>query len=114
MIVKRASLTPLEFEDLRIFDYTAGKDLSSSLAVIEVPPQVRHAEAWSKRSDKYYFVTGGEIRFVLDGAPTILYAGDVCFVRRGQRFSYSNDSAGPATLVLFHTPPFDIAEEVFV
>jgi mannose-6-phosphate isomerase-like protein (cupin superfamily) len=59
-------------------------------------------------------VTHGEIRFVLDGAPTILYAGDLCLVRRGQRFSYSNESAESASLVLVHTPPFDIAEEVFV
>ena len=58
------SLKPIDFAGLRIFDYTAGFDLSSSLAIIEVPPGAHHAEAWSKRSDKYYLVIAGTIGFV--------------------------------------------------
>ena len=67
MLVTPTSLTPIDFDGLRILDYTAGHDVSSSLAVIEVPPGVRHAEAWSRRSDKYYLVIAGAILFVLDG-----------------------------------------------
>ena len=35
MLVRRASLEPIEFGDLRIFDYTAASDLGSSVARIE-------------------------------------------------------------------------------
>lgn len=41
-------------------------------------------------------------------------AGDFCLVKRGRRFSYSNESSEVATLVLVHTPSFDLREEVFV
>lgn len=114
MLVSRSDMTPLDFHGLRIFDYTAGQTLGSSLAVVEVMPGARHAEAWSRRSDKYYLVSGGEIRFVLEGEPRVLKAGDFCFVKQGRRFSYSNDGSEPATLVLVHTPSFDLRAEVFV
>jgi mannose-6-phosphate isomerase-like protein (cupin superfamily) len=113
MIIPRGTLTPIDFDGLRIFDYTAQKGLSASLAVIEVPPGARHAEAWSKRSDKYYLVIRGEVRFVLERRRLSLAVGDCCFVKQGQRFSYSNEGAAPAALVLFHCPSFDIDEEVF-
>ena len=115
MIVRRGSMSPIDFNGLRILDYTAGyDDVESSVAVIEVPPSARHAEAWSKRSDKYYLIVSGEVRFVLDGVPSDLAAGDFCFVRHGRRFSYSNDRAEPATLFLVHTPSFRMDDEVFV
>lgn len=114
MRLSRGTMTPLEFDGLRIFDYTAGQALSSSIATVDVPPGGRHAEAWSRRSDKYYLVSSGEIDFVLDGEPHALRAGDFCFVRQGRRFSYANNSRAPATLVLVHTPSFDLREEVFL
>jgi mannose-6-phosphate isomerase-like protein (cupin superfamily) len=114
MIVRRRSLKPIDFDGLRIFDYTAGSDLGSSLAYIEVGPGVQHAEAWSKRSDKYYFVVRGEIRFVLDGEAVDLGAGDFCFIAQGRRFSYSNDTDREAVLILVHTPSFELDGEVFV
>jgi mannose-6-phosphate isomerase-like protein (cupin superfamily) len=113
MFLSRSSLSPVDFDGLRIFDYTAGHALGSSFAAIDVVPGARHAEAWSRRSDKYYFVSSGEIQFVLDGEPHTMTAGDFCFVKQGQRFSYSNQSASLATLVLVHTPSFDLREEVF-
>ena len=103
-----------DFNGLRIFDYTAGQSLGSSVAAIEVAPGARHAEAWSRRSDKYYLLSSGEIRFVLGGRPHTMRAGDFCFVRKGERFSYSNESSQSASLVLVHTPSFDLREEVFV
>jgi mannose-6-phosphate isomerase-like protein (cupin superfamily) len=107
-------MSPIDFNGLRIFDYTAGQSLGCSFAAIEVAAGARHAEAWSRRSDKYYLVSSGEIRFVLDGEPHVLRAGDFCFVRQGRRFSYSNETPELATLVLVHTPSFDLREEVFV
>ncbi len=114
MLLWRSWMSPVDFDGLRIFDYTAGQPFDSSLAAIEVILGARHAEAWSRRSDKYYLVTGGEIPFVLDGEPHTMRAGDFCFVKRGRRFSYSNQSSELATLVLVHTPSFDLHEEVFV
>lgn len=114
MIVRRNALQPIDFGALRIFDYSAGKDCDASLAVVEVPPQARHAEAWSKRSDKYYLVMQGELSFVVEGNASDLAAGDFCFVPHGERFSYSNDSAKTAVLVLVHTPSFRLEDEVFV
>jgi mannose-6-phosphate isomerase-like protein (cupin superfamily) len=107
-------MSPIDFHGLRIFDYTAGQSLGSSMAAIEVAPGAKHAEAWSRRSDKYYLVSSGEIRFVLDGEPHVLKAGDFCFVKQGRRFRYSNETSKLATLVLVHTPSFDSSQEVFV
>lgn len=114
MLLRGQSITPLTFDGLRIFDYTAGHSSSSSVALIEVQPGVRHKEAWSRRSDKYYLVISGEISFVLDGEEHSMSAGDFCLIERGRRFSYSNKSANLTTLVLVHTPSFELAEEVFV
>ena len=114
MFVAGRSLTPIDFGGLRILDYTAGRELGSSLAVIDVPPGAAHAEAWSKRSDKYYLVTAGTIRFALSGEERELGAGDFCLVPRGTRFRYANSSPAPTRLVLVHTPSFDLASEVFV
>ena len=114
MIVKRSSVEETCFEGLRIFDYTAGSDTSSSVAAIEVPPGVRHREAWSRRSDKYYYVAAGRIRFAVEGAEHDLGPGDLCLVRQGERFSYANPTQEVATLLLVHTPGFDLDSEVFV
>lgn len=114
MLLTRSSVSPVDFDGLRIFDYTAGLSLGSSVAAIEVAPGARHAEAWSRRSDKYYLVSSGEIRFTLDGEPHTMTAGDFCFVAKGRRFSYSNESSQSATLILVHTPSFDLRDEVFV
>jgi mannose-6-phosphate isomerase-like protein (cupin superfamily) len=107
-------MSPVDFDGLRIFDYTAGQPFDVSVAAVEVAPGARHAEAWSRRSDKYYVVGSGQVRFVLDGEPHTMKAGDFCFVKKGRRFSYSNEADEPATLVLVHAPSFDLQAEVFV
>ena len=83
------------------------------MALIEVPPGAAHAEAWSRRSDKYYLIVSGEIRFSLQGEEFSLGTGDFCFVEQGKRFAYRNQGSLPATLVLVHTPSFDLESEVF-
>ena len=114
MIVKHDSISPIDFEGLEIYDYTAGQKSRSSLAVIDVPPGARHPEAWSKRSDKYYYVVDGQIQFVLNGEKHTLQARDFVLVPQGQRFAYANETREHATLILVHTPNFDMACEVFV
>jgi mannose-6-phosphate isomerase-like protein (cupin superfamily) len=114
MVLSRNDVSPVDFDGLRIFDYTAGQSLDASVATVDVAPGARHAEAWSRRSDKYYVVGSGQVRFVLDGVPHVLEPGDFCLVKQGRRFSYSNEGSVPATLVLVHVPSFDLAQEVFV
>jgi mannose-6-phosphate isomerase-like protein (cupin superfamily) len=113
MLVRGQSLKVIEFDGLKVFDYTAGTELGSSVALIEVPSGARHREAWSRRCDKYYLVVHGEVNFVLAGREFLMAAGDFCYVKQGDRFSYRNDSQQPATLVLTHTPSFDLSAEVF-
>jgi hypothetical protein len=49
MKIERDSLKPIDFEGLEIRDYTAGTDVSSSVAETTVPAGVGHRLAWSKR-----------------------------------------------------------------
>ncbi len=113
MIISEGSVLPFDFDGLSIRDYTAGQETSSSFAVIDVEPGVAHQVAWSRRSDKYYYVISGSVEFVDSGQLHTLSAGDFCHIARGQRFSYRNVSARPARLCLFHTPSFELDSEVF-
>ena|SRR6185436_3266478 len=112
MIVRKAEVPPIHFGQLVIHDYTQGDESSSSLATIHVPPGADHPRAWSTRSDKYYYVLGGHVRFSLGREDYDLMPGDFCFVRQGERFSYVNLSSESATLLLVHTPRFDLNAEV--
>ena len=113
MIVRRSALSAFDFEGLSIHDYTAGAETSASLATIEVTPGTRHRTAWSRRSDKYYYVLAGEIHFALDGNEHDLVVGDVVLVPQGQRFWYENRTGQATTLILMHVPSFDLTCEVF-
>jgi mannose-6-phosphate isomerase-like protein (cupin superfamily) len=113
MIVRQGEVAPFDFDGVAIRDYTAGKGTAASFAVISVPPGAVHAEAWSLRSDKYYYVVAGTIQFVASGEVQALSTGDFCLVVKGEHFSYRNVSELPATLCLFHTPGFDAEYEVF-
>ena len=112
MIVREGSVLPFDFHGLAIRDYTAGHETSSSFAVIEVEPGAVHQTAWSRRSDKYYYVISGEVEFVESGQTHVLAAGDFCLVEQGERFSYRNVSDKHARLCLLHTPGFDAESEV--
>ena len=113
MIIRQAAVTPFDFDGLAIRDYTAGHRTTSSFAAITVPPGSVHAEAWSRRSDKYYYVATGDIEFLSSGELHALSSGDFCLVPQGEHFSYRNVSETSATLLLFHTPSFDADSEVF-
>jgi mannose-6-phosphate isomerase-like protein (cupin superfamily) len=113
MIIREGAVTPFDFDGLAIRDYTAGHDTASSFAVITVPVGSAHAEAWSRRSDKYYYVVDGTVEFLDKGEVHTLSTGDFCLVAQGEHFSYRNVSDAPAKLCLFHTPSFDADSEVF-
>jgi len=113
MKIARETVQPIDFEGLKIVDYTAGKETSSSFAEISVPARAAHRRAFSKRSDKYYYVVSGHLEFEIDGRSQDLSPGDVCVILKGQRFSYRNTSTHSARVVLVHTPSFDLESEVF-
>ncbi len=114
MIIHQAEIQPIDFEGLKIYDYTGHLSASSSLALIDVPSGGRHRSAKSDRSDKYYFVIQGRLVFTLDDVTCELGAGDFCWVPRGHVFSYTNAEAEPARLILLHTPTFDLQTERFL
>ncbi len=113
MIVKKDSLKPINFSGLKIYDFTEGLELSSSFAVIQMPPNSQHLESWSTRSDKYYYIINGEIQFILEEKEFKLSKGDFCIVEKGQCFSYKNVKKIFASLILIHTPNFNINHEKF-
>jgi len=114
MIVRKDSLKPIDFSGLKIYDFTDGLELKSSFAVIQIPPKSQHAESWSIRSDKYYYIVNGEIQFFLEGKEFKLSEGDFCVVLKGQHFSYKNVRKSSANLILVHTPSFNINFEKFI
>ena len=115
MIIRKQDAAHIDFDGLGIVDYTTALEgNASSMATIKVPPGTVHARSWSKRSDKYYLVVEGSVRFTLEDEEFDLDTGDFCLVKQGQVFSYRNVQADVARLVLVHTPPFEIANEVMV
>ncbi len=114
MIIRKKRIEPKDFDGLKIFDYTAGRDTKSSFATIIVSPGSEHVTSWSKRSDKYYYVISGRIMFTLEDERFELLPGDSCLVAKGQRFSYKNPFPETAEIILVHTPSFDLESEVFI
>jgi len=112
-MIPRDSVAPLEFEGLEIRDYTDDLEPRSSVAEVTVPAGARHRPSWSKRSDKYYFGLRGRLSFTIGDLVVELAAGDLCIIQKGDRFSYENKSDEVATVLLVHTPSFDLSQEVF-
>jgi quercetin dioxygenase-like cupin family protein len=112
MKIAKASIAPIDYFGLRIVDYTSGGKLSSSVAEITIDPGTSHPKAYSKRSDKYYYVVSGNLEFTIENDSYSLAPGDVCIIVKGQRFSYRNATGDMAKVVLVHTPEFDVQSEV--
>jgi len=113
MIIKNEDVEAIDFDGLTILDYTARCEEKSSFAVIRVPSGVCHKLSWSKRSDKFYYVMDGRIDFTVNGASHVLDKGDFCIVKKGDKFRYTNNSGKAVSLILVHTPGFELGEEVF-
>lgn len=113
MIIKHKEIKPIEFDQLKIIDYTAEQDNSASFAEITVPIGVSHKLSWSSRSDKYYYVAQGNVNFTINEESNNLSPGDVCIILKGKRFSYTNIGSDEAILILVHTPSFKLECEVF-
>ena len=113
MIIRKEEASAIDFSGLRILDYTANSSEKSSFAVIDVPAGVSHKLSWSRRSDKYYYIISGVLDFTVNNQNFILKCGDFCAIGKGDKFRYANSSGEAASVVLIHTPSFDINEEVF-
>jgi mannose-6-phosphate isomerase-like protein (cupin superfamily) len=113
MIFKHEELQPIEFDGMKIIDYTAGQESSSSFAEITIPAGVSHRFSWSKRSDKYYYVVHGHVTFIVNDKVDNLSQGDVCTIPKGERFKYLNKGPDDAKLILIHTPSFKLECEAF-
>jgi len=113
MFIKRDKVEPVDFNGIKVIDYTSGQDNSSSFAEITLPSGVRHNPSWSNRSDKYYYVIEGIVDFTIGEKHDKLSSGDACIIPKGVRFSYSNDGPGDAKLILVHTPSFKLEFEEF-
>jgi mannose-6-phosphate isomerase-like protein (cupin superfamily) len=114
IVVRADDPSPFDFGGLEIRDYTAGRDVRTSWARIDVPAGAGHPEAWSRRSDKLYYVLDGFVRFRIDGRSYELSAGDLCVIPQGSRFAYENPLTEAAALLLAHTPPYRADHEVLV
>jgi mannose-6-phosphate isomerase-like protein (cupin superfamily) len=102
-----------DFDGLIIADYTAKLDENSSFATIFVLPQISHKLSWSKRSCKYYFIVTGEIIFTVNDKESALSSGDLCVIRKGEKFKYKNNSNEIVKMILVHTPNFKLDQEIF-
>lgn len=113
MIIKENEVEQFDFDGLKIADYTEKLNENSSFATIFVPPQISHKLSWSKRSDKYYYIIAGTIHFMVNDQETILSNGDLCIIKKGDKFKYRNDSNEIVKIILFHTANFKLDQEVF-
>ena len=112
MIIRKKEVKLIDFEGLQIADYTNAQNLSSSLAVVTVPPGVNHKLAWSKKSDKYYYVLSGVVDFTVVTETSQLSEGDLCIIKQGDKFKYKNSSQNMTILLLIHSPQFNLNDEV--
>jgi mannose-6-phosphate isomerase-like protein (cupin superfamily) len=113
MIIRENAVEQFDFDGLKIADYTVKLDGNSSFATISVLPQISHKLSWSKRSDKYYYIITGEINFTVNDKDYVLSNGDLCVIKKGEKFKYTNNSGGIVKMILVHTPNFQLDREVF-
>ena len=111
--VRRAEVEPFAFGDLQIWDYKPGFESSASVALVQVKPSASHGRTRSTRSDKYYYVLGGLVEFEVGHIVYWLAQGDLLIIPKGEWFDYRNSGPEPATLLLVHTPPFNLDAEEF-
>ena len=113
MIIRKEEIKANDFNGLNILDYTSKYKEKSSFAIINVPSNVSHQLSWSKRSDKYYYIMDGQLDFTINDDNYVLNKGDFCIIKKGEKFKYKNNSNGLVSLILVHTPDFQLDEEVF-
>jgi len=114
VIIRRNDAEIVELEGFRVLDYGRERELSSSLAHVEVAPGARHPRGRSTRSDKYFYLLSGHLHAETDVQGSLeLRAGDMWLVPCGEQWWYENVSDEPAVFVLCQTPSLRMDAEVF-
>ncbi len=113
LCIRRSAAQPRAFGDLQIFDYLPGQDRTASVALIQVKAGAVHGRSRSTRSDRYCYVLNGLVEFDVDRITYWLAQGDLLVIPRGEWYNYRNAGSDPATLLVFHTPPFELDAEEF-
>jgi quercetin dioxygenase-like cupin family protein len=108
---KHSEAVPFDFYGLSIRELSPTSSSQASVAEIEVPPGGAHPQARSTASDKLYVGVEGKVTFHLHDRVQSLEHLDVLLIKKGEWFSYSNDTGEAARLLLVHVPPFDVAAE---
>ncbi len=111
--VRRSDVEPLAFGELQIWAYDTGSELGSSLALVQAKPGAAHGRARSTRSEKHYCVLSGLVEFTVGEIEYWLAQGDLLVIPKGEWFDYRNGGNETATLLLVHTPPFQMDAEEF-
>lgn len=111
--IRRLDLDPTLFGDIQILDYKTQPETEASLALVQIKPGTCCPRTRSTRSDKHYYVLNGLVEFQIRETSYWLIQGDLLVIPKGEWFEYTNSGAEAATLILVHTPPFDLQAEEF-
>jgi mannose-6-phosphate isomerase-like protein (cupin superfamily) len=107
------TLLPFDFKGLKIREMTPDELKSASVAEIEVPIGITHPLARSSKSDKLYICTEGQVSFQINNQDISLNPKDLLLIQKGEWFTYRNNNANTARLILVHIPPFNLECEEF-
>ena len=55
----------------------------------------------------------GRINFIVNDKEYVLSSGDLCLIKKGDKFKYKNESHDIVKMILVHTPNFKLDQEVF-
>ncbi len=113
MIVKSSDTEKLDFEGLPLTDYTSKQDTLSSLAKLEVSPGSKHRIAWSKKSEKFYYILKGQLVFMINNREYTANVGDLCIIPVNTKFAYMNKTDSTVEAMLVHSPKINMGNEVF-
>jgi len=113
LCIRRSEAQPLASGDLQIWAYRSERQQGASIALVQAKPGAVHSRARSTRSDKYYYVLNGLVEFQVGQIAYWLTQGDLLIIPKGEWFSYRNSGPEMATLLLVHTPPFQLEAEEF-
>jgi quercetin dioxygenase-like cupin family protein len=92
-----APITATEPEPIRAGERLGPPDSGTRVRICDMPPGLRSPMHRTESVD-YGVVLAGEITLVLDGAETVLHAGDVA-IQRGTEHAWENRSRAPARML---------------
>jgi mannose-6-phosphate isomerase-like protein (cupin superfamily) len=107
------NVVPFDYKGLQIRELTPEDMQGASIAEIEAAAGVSHPTARSSKCDKLYVCIEGAVSFQVEGKQVALVPRDVLFIPKNTWFSYKNETAETARLLLVHIPGFEMGAEEF-